>query len=67
MGEIVLSTSGDNGGWYNDESYTYYVSNAWTRRGGNCNDGSGAGVFYFSSMGLNVYVSSTRAILVSLK
>ena len=67
MGEIVLSTSGDNGGWYNDESYTYYVSNAWTRRGGNCNDGSGAGVFYFSSMGLNIYVSSTRATLVSLK
>ena len=41
-----ISSQGQNA-WWSDYSYNIYSSYPWVDRGGNCNSGSRAGVFYF--------------------
>ena len=66
--EVVLST-GNTGGWYLDDTvFPYsYSGFAWFARGGNYNDGSNAGLFFFfGNHGLNYTGYSSRAALVSV-
>ena len=63
-GEAVLSTGG-TGGWYNDYAIFPYSSGPWFERGGNCNYGSNAGLFYFNNYYGNADSGySARAALV---
>ena len=65
--ETLLSTSTTSGEWYSDFALFPYSSNAWFVRGGYCDAGSDAGVFYFfNSFGNNRSNYSSRAALVSL-
>ena len=64
--ETLLSAS-YNGGWYSDNAYFPYSINAWFYRGGGCNNGSSAGVFYFIPYsGYYNGNNSSRAALVLL-
>jgi len=69
-GEVVLTAS-STGGWYSDYSYFPYYQYPWFLRGGNANQSTSAGLFYFYrsngnySSDPNQY-TSTRAILVDL-
>ncbi len=66
-GEVVLSTGG-SGGWYSDYADFLYSDASWFVRGGYCDHSTGAGVFAFlTSYGSSDSVSSSRAVLVSLK
>ena len=61
----TLTTFGNNsGGWYSDYAYFPASSYSWFDRGGNYNNGTSAGVFYFSySGGSSCSNDSARAVL----
>ena len=70
-GDAVYETSANgntgNGSWYGDYSDFPYTSLPFFIRGGSCNDGAGAGVFYFDNGDGNSYSSySFRPVLVAL-
>ena len=67
-GEVVLLSTRENGGWYNDYAYFPYSGSPWFVRGGLYGYSSFAGVFYFGSYNGNAGSgNSARATLVSLK
>ena len=61
----TLTTFGNtSGGWYSDYAYFPASSYSWFDRGGNYNNGTSAGVFYFSySGGSSCSNDSARAVL----
>ena len=61
----TLTTFGKtSGGWYSDYAYFPASSYSWFDRGGNYNNGTSAGVFYFSySGGSSCSNDSARAVL----
>ena len=64
--ETLLSAS-TSGGWYSDNAFFPYSSDAWFNRGGGFFNGSNAGVFGFGrNYGNNDASDSSRAALVSL-
>ena len=70
-GDAVYETSANgntgNGSWYGDYSYFPYTSSPFFLRGGDFNDGTAAGVFYFDVDGGNSNSSiSFRPVLVAL-
>ena len=65
-GEVVLNAENNNGGWYSNQENFPYSSNSWFLRSGCFYDSSYAGLFYFN-IGGDIDLTSTRAILVSLK
>ena len=69
-GDAVYETSTNGSGstsWYGDYSYFPNSSSPFFERGGNCNDGTGAGVFYFSNdNGVSYSNYSFRPVLVAL-
>ena len=69
-GDAVYETSTNGSGstsWYGDYSYFPTSSSPFFERGGNCNDGTGAGVFYFSNgNGVSYSNYSFRPVLVAL-
>ena len=70
-GDAVYETSANgntsNGSWYGDYSSFPNTSNPFFGRGGNYNDGSAAGVFYFGiSDGIGGSVDSFRPVLVAI-
>ena len=47
--EVLKNTSSQGGNaWWSDYSYNIYSSNPWVDRGGDYDNGSSAGVFYFN-------------------
>ena len=62
----TLSTFGSyTGGWYSDYAYFVNSSASWFIRGGGCDLGSNAGVFYFNSTDGGAYSNrSARAVLI---
>ena len=70
-GDAVYETSANgnssSSSWYGDYSYFPYTSDPFFRRGGYCNDGTGAGVFFFGDdKGLSLSFGSFRPVLVAL-
>ena len=70
-GDAVYETSANgnssNGSWYGDDSYFPNTSGPFFVRGGGYADGSGAGVFYFSSnIGGSDSYYSFRPVLVAI-
>ncbi len=69
-GDAVYETSASGSSsisWYGDYSYFPFESYPFFRRGGNYNDGTYAGVFYFDySSGIGYSVVSFRPVLVAL-
>ena len=70
-GDAVYETSANgntsNGSWYGDYSYFLYTGSPFFLRGGNCNDGSYAGVFAFGYYnGVWSSYISFRPVLVAL-
>ena len=69
-GDAVYETSASGSGitsWYGDYSIFPNTSNPFFGRGGNYNDGSAAGVFYFGiSDGIGGSVDSFRPVLVAI-
>ena len=55
---ILGDATGETNGWYSD--YAVFVGSAfsWFARGGDCDDGSSAGVFYFSRGSGDAYLNS---------
>ena len=63
-GEVVVSSST---AWNNDYAYFVFSSVPWFQRGGFYDNGSSAGVFYFSnSYGDSISSLSARAALLAL-
>ena len=70
-GDAVYETSANgnssSSSWYGDCSNFPYTSGPFFERGGNYNNGTGAGVFYFSnSNGISYGGDSVRPVLVTL-
>ena len=70
-GDAVYETSANgnssNGSWYGDYSYFPYTDWPFFKRGGDYDDGTTAGVFYFHSDGGHSYsYTSFRPVLVAL-
>ena len=70
-GDAVYETSANgnssSSSWYGDYSNFPYTSGPFFERGGNYNNGTGAGVFYFSnSNGISYGGDSFRPVLVTL-
>ena len=70
-GDAVYETSANGNSssslWYGDCSYFPNASNPFFGRGGYCNDGTGAGVFYFNDLNGNSLSSgSFRPVLAAL-
>ena len=70
-GDAVYETSANgnssSSSWYGDYSYFPYTSGPFFERGGNCNNGTDAGVFYFSNgNGISYGGNSFRPVLVAL-
>ena len=70
-GDAVYETSANgnssSSSWYGDYSYFPYTSNPFFKRGGNYNNGTVAGVFYFNySNGNSSSGNSFRPVLVAL-
>ena len=70
-GDAVYETSANgnssSSSWYGDCSNFPYTSGPFFERGGNYNNGTGAGVFYFSnSNGISYGGDSFRPVLVAL-
>ena len=65
--EVVKSSGGVAGGWYNNYAYFPYSSNSWFRRGGDFSYSSNAGLFdFFYNSGRDINDSSGRAALLVL-
>ena len=63
--EVLKNTSSQGGNaWWSDYSYNIYSSRPWVRRGGDYNDGTSAGVFYFNRASAGGWAShSFRSVL----
>ena len=60
-----ISSQGQNA-WWSDYSYNIYSSYPWVDRGGNCNSGSRAGVFYFGRTNAGGWAdTSFRSVLTA--
>ena len=70
-GDAVYETSANgnssNSSWYGDCSYFPHTSNPFFKRGGNCNNGTVAGVFcFYDYYGGSDSYDSFRPVLVAL-
>ena len=65
--EVLKNTSSQGGNaWWSDYSYNIYSSYPWVDRGGNCNSGSRAGVFYFGRTNAGGWAdTSFRSVLTA--
>ena len=71
-GDAVYETSANgnssSSSWYGDYSYFPYTSNPFFKRGGNYNNGTNAGVFYFNNNNGNSNSNNSfRPVLVALR